>query len=366
MTTTAKPRRRNHLRLAISVGTVAALLIAGWWLHQHTAAASASAYRTAVVDRGEIRVAISATGTLAAISTVDVGSQISGQVTQVLADFNDHVTKGQVLARIDPSTYQAQIAQGAAAVASARASLAGAQATARNADVDYTRKAQLAQRQLVARSDADLARAARDQAHAQINSAQAQITQQQASTQTAQLNLQRTVIRAPVDGVVLTRSIEPGQTVAASLQAPVLFQIAEDLAQMQIVLAIDEADIGQVKPGQAVSFSVDAFPDRQFQGSVQQVRLSATNTNNVITYPVVVAVDNSDRTLLPGMTANAEIEVSRRDDVLRVPNGALRYKPDDEASNPQGSSPAPGRSAGLANELPAIAQRLHLDAEQRA
>ena len=170
----------------------------------------------------------------------------------------------------------------------------------------------MAQQQLVARSDADLARAARDQAHAQINSAQAQITQQQASTQTAQLNLQRTVIRAPVDGVVLTRTIEPGQTVAASLQAPVLFQIAEDLSQMQIVLAIDESDIGQVKPGQAVTFSVDAFPDKQYRGTVQQVRLSATNTNNVITYPVVVAVDNSDRTLLPGMTANADIEVSRQ------------------------------------------------------
>ena len=370
MTTTAKPRRRNHLRLAISVGIVAALLMAGWWLHQHTAAASASAYRTAVVDRGEIRVAISATGTLAAISTVDVGSQISGQVTQVLADFNDHVTKGQVLARIDPSTYQAQIAQGAAAVASARASLAGAQATARNADVDYTRKAQLAQQQLVARSDADLARAARDQAHAQINSAQAQITQQQASTQTAQLNLQRTVIRAPVDGVVLTRTIEPGQTVAASLQAPVLFQIAEDLSQMQIVLAIDESDIGQVKPGRPVTFSVDAFPDKQYRGTVQQVRLSATNTNNVITYPVVVAVDNSDRTLLPGMTANADIEVSRQSGVLRVPNSALRFKPADDANaataSGQPTAPSGRGMSGVVDELPTIAKGLNLDAAQQS
>jgi len=283
----------------------------------------------------------------------------------VLVDFNDHVHKGDVLARIDPSTYQAQIAQGSAAVASARANLGSAQATLRNAEADYGRKSQLAGEQLVARSDADLARAARDQAIAQVNAAQAQITQQQASTQTAQLNLQRAVIRSPVDGVVLTRTIEPGQTVAASLQAPVLFQLAEDLSKMEIVLAIDEADIGQVKPGQAVSFSVDAFPDRQFQGSVQQVRLSATNTNNVITYPVVVAVDNSDRTLLPGMTANAEIEVSRRDDVLRVPNSALRYKPDEESANPQ-ASPASGRSAGMANELPGIAQRLSLGAGQRA
>ena len=356
-------RRRRGL---MGIGAVALLSLLAWFYwHQHRTTADSSGYRTATVDRGNIRVTISATGTLGAISTVDVGSQISGQVTAVLVDFNDHVHKGDVLARIDPSTYQAQIAQGSAAVASARANLGSAQATLRNAEADFGRKSQLAGEQLVARSDADLARAARDQARAQVNAAQAQITQQQASTQTAELNLQRAVIRSPVDGVVLTRTIEPGQTVAASLQAPVLFQLAEDLSKMEILLAIDEADIGQVKPGQAVSFSVDAFPDRQFRGSVQQVRLSATNTNNVITYPVVVAVDNSDRTLLPGMTANAEIEVSRRDDVLRVPNSALRYKPDEDAGNPQ-ASPAAGRSTGLVNELPGIAQRLQLGAEQRA
>ncbi|MGO4777674.1 efflux RND transporter periplasmic adaptor subunit, partial [Lysobacter sp. 2RAB21] len=231
----------------------------------------------------------------------------SGQVTDVLADFNDRVTKGQVIARIDPSTYEAQIAQGTAQVNNARASLATAQATLHNAELDFQRKSELAKNQLVARSDADLARAARDQARAQLAGAQAQINQQIASTQTSRLNLQRTVIRAPVDGVVLTRTVEPGQTVAASLQSPVLFQIAEDLSKMEIVLAIDEADIGQVKPGQSVNFSVDSFPDRKFRGAVQQVRLSATNTSNVITYPVVVSVDNADGVLLPGMTANAEI-----------------------------------------------------------
>jgi HlyD family secretion protein len=323
------------------------------------------AYRTVVVDRGDIRVTISATGTLGAISTVDVGSQISGQVTEVLADFNDHVRKGDVLARIDPSTYQAQIAQGDAAVASARANADSAQATLRNAEADLSRKSQLAREQLVARSDADLARAARDQARAQLHAAQAQINQQRASTQTARLNLQRTVIRSPVDGVVLTRTIEPGQTVAASLQAPVLFQIAEDLSKMEIVLAIDEADIGQVKPGQTVAFSVDAFPDKQYRGSVQQVRLSATNTSNVISYPVVVAVDNSDRTLLPGMTANAEIEVSRRAGILRVPNSALRYKPDEDTASPA-STTTSARGPDAANELPAIARRLQLNASQRA
>ena len=220
--------------------------------------------------------------------------------------------------------------------------------------------------QLIARSDVDLAKAARDQARAQVNAAQAQITQQQASTQTTRLNLQRTVIRSPVDGVVLTRTIEPGQTVAASLQAPVLFQIAEDLSQMEIVLEIDETDIGQVKAGQGVRFTVDAFPDRNFQGQVQQIRLSATNTNNVITYPVVVTVDNRDQVLLPGMTANAEIETSRRDDVLKIPNAALRFKPADDANAGTAPTGPQQRGGGLASELPKLTQSLALNAAQQS
>jgi HlyD family secretion protein len=356
--------RRVGVPLAI---TVVIALLAAWFWKSHGAAAADSGYRTAPVERGDIRVVISATGTLSAISTVDVGSQISGLVTEVLADFNDHVDEGQVLARIDPSTYEAQINQGSAAVASARANLASAQAALRNAETDYTRKAALAQQQLVARSDADLARTARDQARAQVNAAQAQITQQSASTQTSRLNLQRTTIRSPVNGVVLTRTVEPGQTVAASLQAPVLFQIAENLSQMQIVLAIDEADIGQVKAGQAVTFNVDAFPDRQYRGVVQQVRLSATNTSNVITYPVVVSVDNHDQSLLPGMTANADIEVSHRDNVLRVPNAALRYKPDEGADAAGANTTASAtRGGGMADALAGTAQGLQLDATQQA
>jgi HlyD family secretion protein len=359
---------RNLRRIGVPlVVAVAIALVAAWFWKSHGAAAADSGYRTAPVERGDIRVVISATGTLSAISTVDVGSQISGLVTEVLADFNDHVSEGQVLARIDPSTYEAQINQGSAAVASARANLASAQATLRNAETDYTRKAALAQQQLVARSDADLARSARDQARAQVNAAQAQINQQSASTQTSRLNLQRTVFRSPVDGVVLTRTVEPGQTVAASLQAPVLFQIAENLSQMQIVLAIDEADIGQVKAGQAVTFNVDAFPDRQYRGVVQQVRLSATNTSNVITYPVVVSVDNHDQSLLPGMTANADIEVSHRDNVLRVPNAALRYKPDDDTEAATANAPAgAARGGGMAEALVGTAQAMQLDAAQQA
>lgn len=362
-------RRKSPWPKRIVVIAVALAVAGGAWAfyRQRNAEQAAGAYRTAKVERGDIRVAISATGALSAISTVDVGSQISGQVTEVLADYNDRVSKGQVIARIDPATYEAQIAQGSAQVSNARAGLATAQATLRNAELDYQRKSELAKNQLVARSDADLARAARDQARAQLAGAEAQINQQIASTQTSRLNLQRTVIRAPVDGVVLTRSIEPGQTVAASLQSPVLFQIAEDLSKMEIVLAIDEADIGQVKPGQSVNFTVDSFPDRQFRGAVQQVRLSATNTSNVITYPVVVSVDNEDGVLLPGMTANAEIEVSRRDNVLRVSNAALRYKPAEEAAGtgPAGGPPG-GARGGLSGDLPRVAQALKLDANQQA
>lgn len=370
------PVRKSSPWIRRAVAAAVLLAIAGggyYYYRQRTAEAEAAAYRTAKVERGDIRVAISATGALAAISTVDVGSQISGQVTDVLVDFNDRVTKGQVIAKIDPSTYQAQIAQGSAQVNSARAGLATAQAALRNAELDFQRKSALVERQLVARSDADLARAARDQARAQVASAQAQISQQIASTQTSRLNLERTVIRAPVDGVVLTRTVEPGQTVAASLQSPVLFQIAEDLSKMEIVLAIDEADIGQVKAGQSVSFTVDSFPDRQFRGKVQQVRLSATNTSNVITYPVVVSVDNAEQILLPGMTANAEIEVSRRDDVLRVSNAALRYKPaeDDAAAQAQAGPGGPGGQGngargGMAADLPRVAQQLKLSPEQQA
>jgi HlyD family secretion protein len=367
-TAPARPSRRFPIapRTAAIVLALVAVAGLGWWWSKQKADAAESGYRTAAAERGDIRVAISATGTLSAISTVDVGSQISGQVTAVLVDFNDRVHKDQVIARIDPSTYQAQIAQGDAAIASARANLATAQATLRNAEADYTRKESLAAQQLVARGDLDLARAARDQGRAQVNAAQAQITQQQASTQTTQLNLQRTVIRSPVDGVVLTRTIEPGQTVAASLQAPVLFQIAEDLAKMEIVLQIDEADIGQVKAGQDVNFTVDAFPERSFRGKVQQVRLSATNTNNVITYPVVVTVDNRDEVLLPGMTVNAEIEVSRRDNVLKIPNAALRFKPADDAQ-PGAQATAPqARGGGMAGELPKLAQSLSLQPAQQA
>ncbi len=364
------PRKKSTLSTTLTAIVVVAALGAGaWYWKARKADATESAYRTATVERGDLRVAISATGTLSAISTVTVGSQISGQVTDVLVDYNSEVKKGEVLARIDPSTYEAQIEQGNAQIANAQASLKQAQATLANAELDYVRKTGLGAQKLVAQSDVDLARAARDQARAQVNAAQASIRQQTASTKTTRVNLDRTVIRSPVDGVVLTRSIEPGQTVAASLQAPELFTIAEDLSKMKIELAVDEADIGQVRVGQGVSFTVDAFADRQFRGEVQQVRLSATTSNNVVTYPVVVSVDNSDGTLLPGLTVNAEIEVSKRDNVLKISNAALRYKPTGEDADATAAAQAPqgGRGgSGMGEDLVRVAGNLQLKPEQQA
>jgi HlyD family secretion protein len=360
-------KNRNLRRIGIVVAACAVAIAVLWWWQQRNAGAD-TGFRTAAVERGDIRVAISATGTLSAISTVTVGSQVSGQVTDVLVDFNDKVSKGQVIARIDPSTYEAQIAQGNAQIASAQAQLRQAQASLRNAELDYQRKAALGGQQLVAKSDIDLARAARDQAQAQVSSAQAQIRQQAASTQTTRVNLNRTVIRSPVDGVVLTRTIEPGQTVAASLQAPELFTIAEDLSKMKIELAVDESDIGQVRDGQAVTFTADAFPNRQFKGTVEQVRLSATTTSNVVTYPVVVTVDNTDGTLLPGLTVNAEIEVSKRGGVLKVANAALRYKPADngDAQPVAQAATTRGGGSGVIDDLARTAAGLGLDATQQA
>lgn len=367
MSRPARPQSRPRPRLSRALIAVVALAVIGggiWYWQQYREARGGSAYRTAPVERGNIRVAISSTGTLSATSTVTVGSQISGQVTEVLVDFNDRVSKGQVLARIDPKTYEAQIEQGNAQIAAARASLQQARAALRNAELDWRRKAELGERKLVSQADVDLARAAYEQARAQVEATEAQIRQQTASTETTRVNLERTVIRSPVDGVVLTRSIEPGQTVAASLQAPELFTIAEDLSKMKIELSVDEADIGQVQPGQRVTFTVDAFPDRQFRGKVQQVRLAATTTNNVVTYPVVVSVDNSDGTLLPGLTVNAEIEVSRRDDVLKVSNAALRYKPADQpADNASARGP---RGAGMLEDLAAFVGTMELTPVQKA
>jgi HlyD family secretion protein len=356
------PRR---LRLSFFVyAAVFASVLGGAYYGFGPRGDTALSYKTVPLERGDLRVAISATGALKALSTVDIGSQVSGQIQEVLVDFNDGVTRDQIIARLDPANYQARLTQTRAALASARASLQEAMAAQKNAEADYARKQELIGRQLVSRAEVDLAVAAREQAVARVASAHAQIEQAEANVANAELDLAYTVIRAPVDGVVLSRTAEPGQTVAASFQSPVLFQIAEDLSQMQIELSVDESDVGQIRPGQPVKFTVDAFAGRDFRGEVKQVRLAAVNTQNVITYPVIIAVDNPDFSLLPGMTANASIEVSERRGVLRVPNAALRFKPADApAENPMARMFG---GSNLADDLARIAKGLELKPEQQA
>ncbi len=320
-------------------------------------------YRTAKVDRGSVSVSISATGTLRALSTVDVGSQVSGQVLSVEVDFNDRVARGQVIARIDPANFRTRLTQTEADLASARAGLVEAQSALKLAQAELKRKRDVEARKLISASELDIAQASRDQAAARVGSAQAAVKQRTAAVEDAQLDVDYTVIRSPVDGVILLRSVEPGQTVAASFQTPVLFRIAEDLTRMQIDLSIDESDVGQIREGLPVQFTVDAFPNRNFTGTVYQVRLSATNLANVVTYPVVVEVANPDLILLPGMTANAEIEITSRADALRVPNAALRFKPEGVEA-PAATGMRGG--AGIGDEVARIAAGLELKPAQQA
>jgi HlyD family secretion protein len=299
-------------------------------------------YFTAKVERGNIRAQVEATGTINAVTTVQVGSQVSGTIAKLNADFNSRVKRGQVIARIDPSLFEGNLLQAKADLENARANLAAAKANlekARAAAVqmraDYqraqglTRDGVLSQQQLdFAKANTDSAAAAVSAAHAQVSQADAQVKQRSAQVQVAQTNLNHTVIAAPIDGTVIARSVDVGQTVAASLQAPTLFTIAQDLTKMLVYTKTDESDVGRIRPGQPVSFKVDAFPNETFRGRVKEVRMNATVVQNVVTYDTVIEFDNPDLKLFPGMTAYVTIPVARAESVLKIPNSALRYKPD--------------------------------------
>lgn len=277
----------------------------------------AEPYRTAAVDRGSITRVVSATGTLQPLVSANVGATVSGPVVEVLVDFNSQVRAGQVLARLDPTPFQQRIVQ-------AQATLAQAQAQAAVAQSDYQRYVLLQQRGFASEQLMAQQRAARDTARAAVAQASAQVA-------TARTDLERSVIRSPIDGVVVDRQVNVGQPVASSLQAATLFVIAQDLSRLQANITVDEADIGDVNEGQAVRFTVDAFPDREFEGRVSQVRQQGVAESGVVSYTVVVEADNPGRQLLPGMTANAEIVLEQRDNVLRLPNTALRFRPADPA-----------------------------------
>lgn len=277
---------------------------------------NAEPYRTAAVDRGAITRVVSATGTLQPLVSANVGSTVSGPVRDVLVDFNAQVRAGQILARLDPTPFQQRVVQAQAQLSQAQAQLGVAQA-------DYGRYQVLAQRGFASQQLMAQQRAARDTARAAVAQAQAQVA-------SARTDLDRSVIRSPIDGVVVDRQVNVGQSVAASFQAPTLFVIAQDLSRLQANITVDEADIGDVREGQPVRFTVDAFPDRDFEGVVSQVRQQGVSDQGVVTYTVVVQADNPGRVLLPGMTANAEIILEERQNVLRLPNTALRFRPADE------------------------------------
>lgn len=308
-------------------------------------------YRFGTVERGDITRSVSASGTLQALITVDVGSQISGQVTRVLVDFNDEVRAGQPMAILDPQTYQSRVAQGQADIAAGQAAVQQAQATLANAQADYQRKKTLVDQGWYAPSTLDQATAAMKTARANVAAAQARVTQSRASLRSQQVDLGRTTIVAPIDGIVVDRKVEPGNTVAASLQAPVLFTIAQDLSKVEVKVSVDEADIGQVQEGQRVRFTVDAFPDDSFQGIVTQVRKQPTTEQNVVSYTVIAEADNPQRKLLPGMTANADIILDTRRNVMKVPAAALRWTPpgEDGGGRPGGAAVmgGPGGTGGF-------------------
>jgi HlyD family secretion protein len=318
-----------------------ALLIAGVVYKVVAPKPKSYEYVSEAVGRGDVVRTVTASGKLRALNTIKVGAEVSGQVTRVMVDYNSIVHAGQVLAEIDPTRVKARVQQAQAQVALAQAALATAEANAMRARTDlevqgrdFERQKELVRRGFVSRGKFDAStnlvsssRASVRSTQAQIASARAQISQSSAELSSAMLDLRRTVIVAPTSGVIINKLVEPGTTVVASFQTPNLFEIAADTTRMQVEASVDEADIGQVRDGQSVSFTVDAYPDSRFPATVRQIRKAATEAQNVVSYLVILDVANEDGKLLPGMTANVEILTGEADNVVRVPSGALRFRP---------------------------------------
>jgi len=302
-------------------------------------------YETATVDRGRISAKVTASGTLSALVTVQVGSQVSGRIQALYVDFNSPVDKGQVLAKLDPQLFQAALDQARANFAASQGNLTKAQVQAVDARRQLERTRALAERKLVAQADLDTGQATADAAAAGVEAARGTVEQARAALQQAQVNLAYTTIASPIRGVVLSRNVDVGQTVAASLQAPTLFVLAEDLRKMQVDTSVAEADVGRITEGMEAGFTVDAYPNERFTGRVRQVRNAPQTVQNVVTYDAVIDVDNPELRLKPGMTANVTFVYAEKADVLRVPNAALRFRPAPEPGaraegRPTGASPA--------------------------
>lgn len=312
-----------------------------WFGGDKNATSAAEIIETAAIDTGDIKRTVATSGSVRPLITVEVGSQVSGQIREIYVDFNSPVVKGQLLAQIDPQSFESRVLQNRAdlKVASSnvivqQANIDRAEANLRRAQREYERAAPLSRKGTLSASELDTALADFESAKADVTMARAQLEnalatqeQRQASLESAEIDLERTKIRSPINGVVIERAVDPGQTVAASLSSPLLFNIAQDLSEIQIEANVDEADIGNVHEGNEVTFSVDAFPDLEFNGRVNQVRLAPNEANNVVTYTVIITADNPDLKLLPGMTAIVEIVTGKSENVLRVPNDAIRFKP---------------------------------------
>ena len=318
---------RQMTKWWISGLLVAALIGAAWYLLQQPETAEAPAYSSAKLRRGDLSAVVSATGTLSPLNMVQVGSQVSGTIQHLYADFNDKVRQGQVIAQIDPAIFKAKRAEALATLQSAEAERDKAQVSVQDAKREFERQSDLFKKKLSAESLLDAARFAYETAQAEYQVKLASLAQSKAALDREQVNLDYTTIYAPIDGVVISRDVDVGQTVAASLQAPTLFSIADDLTHMQVEADVDEAFIGQVKQGQPVSFTVFAYPDRKFKGKVSQVRLQPKVDAGVVKYNCIILVENEDEALKPGMTATVEIEVARSEQVLITPNNSLRFVP---------------------------------------
>jgi HlyD family secretion protein len=299
-------------------------------------------FRTETITRGDITSAVTASGTVNAVTTVLVGTQVSGTIKEIFVDFNSPVKKDQMIAQIDPATFEAQVEQAKAGLLSARANLEKSEASLTDFRRTLQRNRELFAKDLIARSELDTAETNVLTAEAQVGVAKAQVAQSAASLKTAETNLRYTKIISPVDGIVVSRNVDVGQTVAASFQTPTLFTIAQDLTKMQIDTNVDEADIGRVRKDMDVEFTVDAYPETTFRGKVFQVRNAPITVQNVVTYDVVIKVDNPDMQLKPGMTTNVSIIITTKEGVLRVPKAALRFSPAPAEKNRTARPPQKG------------------------
>jgi HlyD family secretion protein len=332
--------RQRFLKAAVLLVVVGAGV--GYFALRHSASSTDVTFKVAAVDRGTIEQTVTATGQLSAVVTVLVGSQVSGIIQKLGADFNSQVKEGQIIAQIEPTRIKANLEQARAQLKSAQASSAKAKVNHAAAKRDYERARALADQKVIGEAELDDLKARFDLTEVELLSADAQVSQARAQVGMAQIDLERTTIRSPIDGTVLQRAVDVGQTVAASLSAPTLFTIAQDLAKMEVRAAVDEADVGKLREGLEARFTVDAHPGREFVATIHQIRSNPNVAQNVVTYDAILRVDNPDGRLRPGMTASVRIVTEKREDVLRIPNVALRFKPPPEIVLASQTPPFPG------------------------